>query len=207
MELTIYEIAWLSQIIKVKKLMGFENFPILEKKEADTVCESLIEKHILKDGKLTKMGLATVEAISLYENSKRFMKLGENSIFANYRNNEYILIAQNDKCFTVNLVTQDIIISIILSKFKTLSTIKDDEYKKRFVSKHKFNEIMEKYDDAESIFYYMVDVDSKVMKKAVMFIAEGYFQHYDAIGCELEQYPRNQVQQGIESIFVKEDMS
>ncbi|MEF9920497.1 MAG: hypothetical protein RR945_05725 [Erysipelotrichaceae bacterium] len=207
MKFTIYELAWLCQIIKVKKLVGFDAFPMLEKEETDVASNGLINKQIIKDGKLTEMGLSVVETINLYVNARRFMKLGEHSVFANYQSSEYILITKTDTLYSINMVTQDMIVSIILSKFKTLSTIKDDEYKKRFVSKHKFAEIMEKYDDAESIFYYMVDLDSKEEKKAVMFVAEGYFQHYDAIVGELEKYPRNQVQQGIESIFVKEDMS
>lgn len=203
MELTIYELAWLCQIINVKKMVGFEELPILEKEETTKVCNRLVDKQILNDGELTKMGLSLVETISLYANARRFIKLGENSVFANYLSTEYILITKTDTCYSINMVTQDMMVAIILSKFKTVSTIKDDEFRKRFVSKHKIVEIMEKYDDAESIFYYMVDLDSKVEKKAVMFIAEGYFQHYDAVLGELEKYPRNQVQQGIERIFVK----
>lgn len=203
MDFPINEMALLCQIIKVKKLVGFEVFPMMEQKEANEVLTSLANKQVLVDGKLTEFGLSITESLSLYVNSKRFMKLGEHSVFANYQEKEYILITKVDETFSINMVTQDIIVSIILTKFKTLNTIVDEEYKKRFVSKGKFAETMKKYDDVESVFYYTIDLDSKVEKKAVMFIAEGYFQHYDAVTEELEKYPRNLVQQGIENIFIK----
>ena len=204
MELTFTELTWLCQIIKVRKLAGFKIFEALATREAEETYGSLSEKGILENGKLSDQGLSMIDALSLYANAKRFLRLGHHGVFANYQDHEYVLIAEKDNIFSIDLITQDMITAIILARFKKLDSLQDGEYKKRFVSKKRFAQFMEEHEDAEALFYYRVDLDHKAEDKSVLFISDGYFQHYNAITGELDMYPKSLVQTGIEHIYEAE---
>lgn len=204
MELTLNEITFLYQVMEVKRVAGFELFPMLEKKEAEEVKESLVDKGIMSDNKMSDYGLTVLRILSLYVKTRIYYKFGEDTVFANYEDNEYIMMRRTKNIYYIEMLSEEVLTAAILSKFKHWERIKDGDYRKRFISKEKFRELMSQNEKAEAMFYYRVDLEAQSEKKATIFLAEGYFQHYDGISGELDMYPREQVQKGIEKIFVRE---
>ena len=72
------------------------------------------------------------------------------------------------------------------------------------MTKRRFKEFMDENPDIPAIFYYYIDLDKKENRDAVLFYADNKLQHYNGTLEELTIYPKEYVQQGIESIFHKE---
>lgn len=200
MNLTSNEMNFMCNIIDVKKLPGYELFPILSIEETKEVIKSLKDKKILEDSKLSKKGLQILEIMSLYNNSKKYLKLGKSGVFANYQDREYVLISEDEE-FNIEMVNEDQISAIILSKLKGWKTVKDGNQQKKIVLIESFKKMMEDNKEVEAIYYYKTDIAENKEYKAVIFINDGYFQHYETLSEELNMYPRELVQQGIEIIF------
>lgn len=203
MELTLQEVTFLYQITEVKKIVGFDFFPMLDKKEVEEVKQKLVDKNIMLNGVLTDHGLTILDTLSLYREASVYYKLGKDTIFANYAEGEYIMFKKTNNNFTIEFISQELLVASILLKFKEWESIKEGEYRKRFLSKAKFRDFMNENENVEALFYYKVDLEAQEDTISVLFLADGYFQHYNAGSGELDMYPKTQVQHGIEEIFVR----
>ena len=200
MKYSVPEMTIICQVIGSQRLAGFDVFPVLSKEESELALKKLTEKDIIKDERLTEHGLAVTQSIYLYIHARKFIKIG-NGIFANYQDDEYVIISLNDGEYNVELINQDQIVVSILGQFKGWKDVKDGDYKEKFLSRQTFYELMTDNSDIEAMYYYKIDLDREEDRNAVMFIHDNYLQHYDSNKEELCFYPLDSVQRGIEEIF------
>lgn len=106
MKFSEQEMNFLCRLLHYSKLIGYENFPLLNKEESKKVMAKLEEKNIIKDGLLTKYGLTLIRFISLYNKSRKFLKIGSTN-YANYQKNEYVMINMKESNFEILPVNQD----------------------------------------------------------------------------------------------------
>lgn len=205
MKFTEKELTYICQIMEVKNVVGFDLNKMLDQEEIKEVEKGLEEKGILLDDTLTKYGLTILEIVSLYINASVFYKFGENTIFGQYEEKEYSMIKKEEEQFDIELINQEMLIATIFMKYKNWEEIKEGEYRKRFISKEKMSEFIKENKEVEGIFYYKVDIEKQKEEKGMLFIVEGYLQHYKASSGELDMYSRKEVQKGIESIFSREE--
>ncbi|MFQ7757346.1 MAG: hypothetical protein ACLRH5_12680, partial [Intestinibacter bartlettii] len=183
---------------------GFDTFSMLSKKDSEEVVQQFTEKNIIEGDLLSKTGLALIQFIKLYAESKIYLKIGD-SMFANYQDDEYIMISKNDMTYTIVPLNQDEIVVTLLSKFSDkMENIEDGKVRNKLMTKRRFKEFMDENPDIPAIFYYYIDLDKKENRDAVLFYADNKLQHYNGTLEELTIYPKEYVQQGIESIFHKE---
>lgn len=198
------EINFICRLLGIGRLLGYDTFPMLSKKESEDVVASFVEKKIIDGDLLTESGLALAQFIRLYTDSRRFLKIG-NSMFANYQENEYVMITKQDHTFIVAPVNQDEIVVTLLTKFTDkLKIVESGKIKNKLVSKRSFKTYMDEHSDINAIFYYYIDLDKDKDRDAVLFYADNKLQHYNATLEELTIYPKEYVQKGIESIFSRE---
>lgn len=198
------EINFLCRLIGYGRLAGFDTFPMLSKKDSEEVVQQFTEKNIIEGDLLSKTGLALIQFIKLYAESKIYLKIGD-SMFANYQDDEYIMISKNDMTYTIVPLNQDEIVVTLLSKFSDkMENIEDGKVRNKLMTKRRFKEFMDENPDIPAIFYYYIDLDKKENRDAVLFYADNKLQHYNGTLEELTIYPKEYVQQGIESIFHKE---
>ena len=200
MELTNKGLATLCQIARVSLLPGYDEVLTIDKNVADDGMKELQDKKIIEDGKLTQHGLAVATSIYGYSNAKKYIKLGTAN-FALLQDNEYVMIIKGEN-YNIEVLNQDQIVAVILSKFTTWNTVTEKEYKKKLLNKNEFKEMVESKEDFEAMYYYVIDLKNRTEKKAIMFISDGYFQHYDQVKEHLDKYPAERVQEAIEGIFV-----
>lgn len=197
------EINFICRLLGYGKLPGYDDFPILSKKESEEVVEQFIEKKIIEGDKLTDKGLSLSQFMKWYAQARRYLKIG-NSMFANYQNNEYVMMTKHDTAFTILPVNQDEIVAILLSKFSNqMKSVESGKMQKRFITKRRFKDYMDANPEVNAIYYYYIDLDKKTDTKGLLFYADNKLQHYDGSLEELTIYPKECVQQGIESIFCK----
>lgn len=204
MECTKDELTYLYQIMDIEEIVGFDLKYSSNQEGTKEIQKELERKGILVDNKITEYGLTILDVLSIYKKASLFYKFGEHTIFAQYQNYEYVMYSQEGEQFTIELLSQEELVAIILMKFKNWKDIKEGEYRKRFLSKEKFREWMEENEEVEALFYYKVDIENTKEEKGVFFLSDGYLQHYKGMTGELDMYPKEQVQKGIESIFNKE---
>lgn len=198
------EINFLCRLIGYGRLAGFDTFSMLSKKDSEEVVQQFTEKNIIEGDLLSKTGLALIQFIKLYAESKIYLKIGD-SMFANYQDDEYIMISKNDMTYTIVPLNQDEIVGTLLSKFSDkMENIEDGKVRNKLMTKRRFKEFMDENPDIPAIFYYYIDLDKKENRDAVLFYADNKLQHYNGTLEELTIYPKEYVQQGIESIFHKE---
>lgn len=133
MKFSEQEMNFLCRLLHYSKLIGYENFPLLNKEESKKVMAKLEEKNIIKDGLLTKYGLTLIRFISLYNKSRKFLKIGSTN-YANYQKNEYVMINMKESNFEILPVNQDQITISILTKFSDqYSNLTEGNIKKEIV--------------------------------------------------------------------------
>ena len=142
MKFSEQEMNFLCRLLHYSKLIGYENFPLLNKEESKKVMAKLEEKNIIKDGLLTKYGLTLIRFISLYNKSRKFLKIGSTN-YANYQKNEYVMINMKESNFEILPVNQDQITISILTKFSDqYSNLTEGNIKKKLFSRRHFIEFM-----------------------------------------------------------------
>ncbi|MDD8048709.1 MAG: DUF5081 family protein [Thomasclavelia sp.] len=202
MDISILEMNFLCQILDKTSLYGFESFSMLTSNQAQEVKNSLYKKDILDENySLTNKGLKILEVLELYVNAQEFLKFGKNSIFAKYQESEYVLITKLENTFSINLVNQDQIVVIILSKFDNWDTLTNTDHKKRLLLGNKFVEFMNNNADLKAIFLLRVNIENNLESNIVMYINDGYFNCFDAKSKQLDMYSRNDVQQAITDVI------
>lgn len=200
MELTIDEFSILCKIADLSTVVGVELKGILSQEEANLAYAGLESKNIIKDTQLTEFGLALGRSLIYFSKADEYINLG-NIILGKYAPKEYVGIRQKDNMVHILLHNQDQLVVLILSKFTSIKTIQDQAYQEHYISRNTFYEEMEKNKDVEALFYYRYKSESKEQKHAVLYIKDGYLNHYSGEE-EMEKcYPRQQVQEGIERIF------
>lgn len=203
MELTNHELNFICCILDRHQLPGFSLFSVLSTQQAKEVQSSLVKKDILTDDQqFTKKGLRLLEILSLYINAQKFYKFGKNGIFAQYYDKEFVFIYENQNHFGIELVSQDEIVTTLLMQIPDLKSVKDGKYRKKLILEKQLYQLLKENSDIKSLFYYKSDLENKSEAKAVMFVKDNSFHHYDAITGVMEMYPRDQIQQGIEKIFI-----
>ena len=201
MKFSEQEMNFLCRLLHYSKLIGYENFPLLNKEESKKVMAKLEEKNIIKDGLLTKYGLTLIRFISLYNKSRKFLKIGSTN-YANYQKNEYVMINMKESNFEILPVNQDQITISILTKFSDqYSNLTEGNIKKKLFSRRHFIEFMNEHPDTKALYYYKLDLDEKSECSATLFIDDNVLKHYDSVLEEMTIYTKAHVQHGIESIF------
>lgn len=198
------EMNFLCKLLGYGRLAGFDIFSMLSKKDSEEVINLLTKKNIIEGDLLTKKGLALVQFIKLYAESKIYLKIG-NIMFANYQDDEYVMISKNNMTYMILTIKQDEITATLLSKFSNeIENIQEGEVRNKLMTKTTFKEFMENNPNIPAIFYYYIDLEKKENRDAVLFYDENKLQHYNGTLEQLTIYPRDYIQQGIESIFNKE---
>lgn len=198
---TSQEINFLCRLAHFGKMIGYNDFVMLSKAETEKTFKQLEEKNIFSENRLTEYGLALIKLIVLYNKSRRFLKLGSVN-FANYQDDEYIMVYQKDNGFFIEPVTQDQITTAIMSKFADeYAFMKEGDIKKRLYSRRKFSKFMTEYADAKAVYCFRFDLDKREEHVSVIFMLEHLLHFYDSTLEEMTIYPKSYVQQGIETIF------
>lgn len=201
MQFTNQEMGFLCRLAHFDKMLGYGVFPLLNKNEVENVISSLKEKNILDDNIMTEQGLALIKFITLYNNAKKFIKIGSIN-FANYQDKEYVMVTKREDNFLIDVINQDGIIAVLLAKFSdNYEAMENGEIKRKFITNRRFTEIMRENENAEAIYYFRFNLNNKEEHTGVLYILEKQLYHYDSNLEELVSYPRNHVQKGIESIF------
>lgn len=195
------EVNFLCKASEFHSLIGFDRLPMLSKNDVEKAMDSLKKKKIIQDHKLSSQGLALVKILHLYNQAKKFIKIG-NANFANYQDQEYVMIKKEQEDFIIEAVNQDQIVVSILGKLSAeWKDVEEGSVKKKLMSKNMFIEYMKKHEDQKAIYYYHIDLERETERSAVLFVENHRLQHYDALKEELILYPKEEIQKGIEKIF------
>jgi len=200
MQLTIKELTYISQIIRVTKLVGVPTFKRLTAQDKKEVFQSLQEKGIIKEHTLSEKGKAVSTSLELYSTATQYLKFGD-TVFAQYEDKEYIMLGKKEEIYHLELIEQDYITIALLSKFKDMDKIEEKRFRKKKVSTEEFQRKIEFFEE-NGLFYYKVNTESNDVDSGVLYIEDGYLQKYSASKEELEMYPKSRVQRGIEKLFI-----